>query len=268
MTFAEGVRLMSAENYSDHIWPDGSCLNENVEWNHLDPQLYCRKNYVTLHQDDLKFVAKIRDFMVEQLAGRDGLRGVDVGAGANLYPSLTMLPFCADLTLIDWSLSNIGWLDGEIEQYSPTWDPFWTVLAEDPAYASLGRPRRAFRERSRTHQGSVFELPADRWDIGTMFFVAESISSEMAEFRSAVTRFISALKPGAPFAVAFMENSEGWRVGDVVFPAVKVCEADIEASLKGEAEIHELFRLGAGIDRIRPGYTGMILACGKRKLST
>jgi hypothetical protein len=239
-------------------------LNDDIDWNHLDSQLYCKKNYATLHQNDLKFVAKVRDFLAEQLQGRSGLSGVDVGAGANLYPSLAMLPFCADLTLLDCSSSNITWLNREIDDYSAIWTPFWTVLAEDPAYAAISHPREAVRDRARTEEASVFGLPRDRWDLGTMFFVAESISSELTEFRAAVKRFISALKPGSPFAVAFMENSEGWSVGSRAFPAVAVCDVDIEGSLSSDTEIHELFRLGVGMDPIRAGYTGMILVCGKK----
>ena len=32
----------------------------------------------------------------------------------------------------------------------------------------------------------MFDLPKARWDLGTMFFVAESITEDPAEFRAAV----------------------------------------------------------------------------------
>ena len=255
---------MSAITDSGHNRPGESCFNDDIDWNRLDSHLYYKKNYATLHQNDLEFVAEVRDFLVEQLQGRSGLSGVDVGAGANLYPSLTMLPFCADLTLLDCSSSNITWLNREIDDYSTAWNPFWTVLAEEPTYAAIDQPREAIRDRARTEEASVFRLPPDRWDLGTMFFVAESISSELTEFRAAVAGFISALKPGSPFALAFMENSDGWSVGPREFPAVRVCEVDIAGSLPPDTEILRLCKLGVGMDPIRDGYTGMILVCGKK----
>ncbi|CAM5649016.1 hypothetical protein SANTM175S_10556 [Streptomyces antimycoticus] len=56
--------------------------------------------------------------------------------------------------------------------------------------------------------GSLFDLcsGAERWDLGTMFFVAESITTSLDEFRRGVGCFMSALNPGAPFAAAFMET--------------------------------------------------------------
>ncbi|ROO89329.1 NNMT/PNMT/TEMT family protein [Actinocorallia herbida] len=244
-------------------------FNADLEWDALDPEDYCRKNYENIHENDAVFIVKLRDFFSSRLRGRTRLRGVDVGAGGNLYPALSMLPYCDELTLIDYSRPNIRWLLDHTTDYAPgrvdmtAWRQFWNVLVEDVSYARVPDPWRALRERSRVHRQSVFGLRPAQWDLGTMFFVAESISASEEEFRSAVSGFIDALKPGAPFVMAFMEKSEGWRVGERAFPAVSVCDSDVLDSMSRGAEVHELIRLGTG-NPLRPGYSGMILVCGTK----
>lgn len=44
----------------------------------------------------------------------------------------------------------------------------------------------------------MFDLPRARWNLGTMFFVAESITVDPAELRAAVAAFTGALTPRCP----------------------------------------------------------------------
>ncbi|MBW8487679.1 SCO2525 family SAM-dependent methyltransferase [Actinomadura parmotrematis] len=254
---------MSVPTESGRNRPWGAGFNRDFEWNRLNPDTYLEKNYLIPHSNDLEFLARVRDFFGGALRGRRGLHGVDVGTGANLYPALAMLPFCGRLELLDYSMTNVTWLRQETQEYAVTWDPFWKVLAEAPDHAALARPREEMRRRARPDVGSVFRLPAARWDVGTLFFVAESISGSTAEFETAVRRFIRALKPGAPFAAAFMENSRGWKVGSQEFPAVAVDADDVRAALS-DVEEPDVHRLDSGPDPVRPGYTGMILVCGRK----
>jgi len=263
--FPEQVRKMPEDVNPGHNRPLNSCLNDDFYWNALDSGAYWKRNYATPHEIDCQFVAKVRDFFSGQLGGRSGLSGVDVGTGPNLYPPLAMLPFCDEVTLIDRSESNIKWLDGQLGGYSEAWDPFWKILAEKPAYARIKAPREAMSRRAKTMMGSIFDLPTSRWDVGTMFFVAESISREKEEFRAAVIRFVEALRPDSPYAIAFMENSEGWEVGEEMFPAVPIGVTDVRECLDGRTTIHEIHRIDAGENRFREGYTGMILACGRTR---
>ena len=64
-----------------------------------------------------------------------------------------------------------------------------------------------------------------------MFFVAESITEDPEEFRAAVASFVSALKPGAPFATAFMAGSHGYPVADTCFPALPITPDDVRLHL-------------------------------------
>ncbi|MGH3972925.1 MAG: SCO2525 family SAM-dependent methyltransferase, partial [Pseudonocardiaceae bacterium] len=239
-----------------------SKLNSDCPWDDFDPSWYFERNYKKLRGDDRRIVELVRDFFAK-LDFPSHRHGVDVGSGSNLYPALTMLPFCDEITFYEYAASNVAWLRRETQSYSRSWDPWWRLLIKEPVYKSLDSPREALAAAVRVERGSIFDLPESRWDIGTMFFVAESISSALSEFHTALASFIRSLRPGAPFAAAFMKNSLGYDVGTHRFPAVAIAEEDVESDLAGKTDNLKIYRLGKTSNPLRDGYDGMILAVGK-----
>lgn len=253
--------------------PQGTRANTDFDWDNFDPDHYVELNYRDVHDTDLLILDKMRDFFGAAGAahGTSWMRGIDVGSGPNLYPALTMLPFCGEITLSDLAKSNIDWLQREVPSYSDTWDPFWERLAKAEPYASIKDPRGALRRRVQLKTGDLFDLPRGRWHMGTMFFVAESISEQWFEFYRGTHRFVRALQPGAPFAAAFMESSVGYWVGGRPFPAVDIGQSDVETCLDSIAHDVRVHRWPVDPeDRLRVGYSGMILALGRagRRITT
>jgi hypothetical protein len=182
-----------------------------------------------------------------------------------------MLPWAKNLQLKDYSAKNIAWLRQHVASDSGpwTWEPFWQEIEEAEGYNQIGEPRKHLRLACQGEPGeagiercSLFELPSARWDLGTMFFVAESMTEDPDEFHVALARFLGALKPDAPFAAAFMEESKGYEVAGTRYPAYRVTVADVK---------RHLARLGARdltveqpdtSHRVRDGYEGMIVATG------
>jgi len=190
--------------------PDATGRNLDYPWDAFDPDDYFRHNYLTLREDDQKILEIVRDFFATTLATAPlppGARGIDVGTGANLYPALTMLPFCAGITLYEYSQANVSWLKEQHAQEWPSWGAawcnFWKHLRAQTAYRSVAEPSGELSKRVEVIQGSIFELQdqdaAGHWDIGTMFFVAESITGQPNEFLSAVDHFFGVLKPDGTF---------------------------------------------------------------------
>jgi hypothetical protein len=249
--------------------PPRKSRNAEYEWDEFDPVDYVNRNYAELREPDRRILNEVRKYFTA-VAAQDqplpGSRGIDVGSGANLYPALSMLPFCGEITLTDHSESNVEWLDKEVLWYSTSWDPFWRELALSRPYAAISNPRAQLWYKAKVQKGDLFKLPRARWDIGTMFFVAESISAERYEFQRATHRFVRALKPGKPFAAAFMAGSRGYEVGGHAFPAVAVDEADVRECLSDvahEVDIHVWPVDPNKHEPLREGYSGMILALGK-----
>jgi hypothetical protein len=235
--------------------------NGQFDWDRFDSEAYVAHNYRAVRDDDRQIVGIVRDFFAGAGAVPQA-RAVDVGSGANLYPALAMLPFCAELDLWEYSAANVAWLRRQVAGFERNWLDFWDIYRQAPAYRELTDPRTALAVRARVHQASVFDLPARRWDLGTMFFVACSLSSDLAEFRRAVHMFVGALRPGAPFAAAFMANSQGYQVADRWFPAVAIDATEVHASLAGVATGVTVTPIDVG-DPLRDGYAGMIVATGQ-----
>jgi hypothetical protein len=248
--------------------PDGSSAaaegtNEDYPWDAFDATAYFNHNYRYMRDDDREILGIVRDFFATARVPLDAT-GVDVGPGANLYPTLCMLPLCKRILLWERSRGNVAWLRKQLRRHGPAWDQFWHHLTEVRPYLDVAEPWLELQQRARLRCDSVYELPKQAFDIGTMFFVAESISTRMHQFQSAVHRFIGSLRPGAPFAAAFMQNSKGYRVGDIDFPAVPVSAADVRQCVAEAATVHELFEIEKGDKPLREDYDGMILVTGWR----
>lgn len=249
--------------------------NAHVSWNKFSSDDYWSHNYNVLQAEDREIIRRVSQFFIHAFggstSGRAGRRGVDVGSGTNLYPALLMLPWAESLQLTDYSAGNINWLRDHVSSDSGpwTWGPFWHELEEAEGYNQIGEPRKHLRLACLSKPGyagieqrSLFELPPAQWDLGTMFFVAESMTEDPDEFHVALASFLGALKPGAPFATTFMAESDGYRVGDTWYPAFSVTADDVRRHFTELGARDLTVELPETPHRVRDGYTGMIVATG------
>ena len=243
--------------------------NSDVAWGTFDPIAYVDHNYRDLQAEDAEILNIVRDHFADHFRtqGVGPVYGIDVGTGANLYPALSKLPWCDEITLFERSPANVQYLQGQLDSYDRNWDQFWDALTENETYGSFAvDPRQQFRKVVKVVQGNIFDLErlAGRWSVGTMFFVAESMTSSYDEFNRGVECFMRALAPGAPFFTAFMEHSNGYCTGEEFFPACDVGEHEVRMSLEPFADEFRVQRLKSEAV-VREGYSGMILSYGWRR---
>jgi hypothetical protein len=247
--------------------------NAEAPWNDFSSQDYWRHNYQEMQPVDQEIIHQVSAFFIHAFGDRrPAQRAIDVGSGPNLYPALLMLPWTEQLLLSDYSAGNVRWLRRHVadDDEGPwTWQPFWGELRELQGYNRIGEPRKQLREAcdgKSEHAGiaqhSVFDLPRAQWQLGTMFFVAESITEDPKEFRNAVGCFVGALQPGAPFAATFMAGSDGYPVGDISYPALQITPDHVTQCLKKLGVSEFSVELTQTEDLVRPGYEGMIVATG------
>lgn len=240
--------------------PSEPAANDAYDWDRFNAQSYQQHNYRDLRSDDREILEIIRDHFADN-PPQAPAAGIDVGAGPNLYPSLAMLPFCESVELYEYSAANVEWLRREVTAYDHSWDKFWGVLEERPEYSRLTDPRGRLAATAEVTRGSIFDLPGRRWGMGTMFFVAESLTQDFDEFHAAVGAFTGALLPGAPFAAAFMKGSRGYRVDDTWFPAVAINRSHVAQCFQGVASQVRITEVTFE-HPLRDGYDGMIVATG------
>jgi len=237
--------------------------NAAFDWDHFDPEAYVASNYADhVRDDDRRILQLVRDYFASRLDPRQPVPvGGDVGSGANLYPAFTMLPFCRQVVLYEHGRANVQWLERQRPSYADFWAPYWHILQTRDAYDSVADPRHEFSRKAVVQKNSLFKLGRREWDLATMFFVAESITDQENEFQTALRRFVRVLKPGAPFAAAFMENSSGYYVGGLRFPAVLVDEVDIKTYLTPLTDELHVTRVQTA-QPLRDDHHAMILALG------
>jgi hypothetical protein len=243
--------------------------NDTAAWSDFDADEYWKFNYKTVLPEDAQIIECASKFMIEACGMRSPYkRAVDVGAGANLYPSLLMLPWAKHLVCTEYAeaASNVDWLREHLAETPGgawPWQSFWDLVADLPGYRTISEPRHRLAEVHEVQAVSIYDLPPRTWDLGSMFFVADGMSDDEDEFEAAVRAFINSLVPGSPFLMAFMENSTGYDVHGVRFPAVKVTPRSLDALL---AELPvagtSMLRTDNSIRRLRRGYDAMLLVTG------
>jgi hypothetical protein len=255
--------------------------NADAPWNMFSSHDYWRRNYSKLQAEDREIIRRVSHFFASALAGQPPVQlAIDVGSGTNLYPALLMLPWTKQILLADFSKSNVDWLHDHLaDNISPStrhrfwsawpWRRFWREMRKAKGYSDVSSPHERLREACVSERGyagieqlSVFDLPKARWNLGTMFFVAESITEDPVEFRSAVAAFVGALAPGAPFAAAFMAGSDGYPVDGTQFPALPIKPGDVRQHLTELGVREPSVDLLQTKHRVRDGYAGMIVATG------
>lgn len=238
--------------------------NADVEWDSFDSAAYFAHNYRRLRLDDARIIQFVADFFQDRGPHKWRARAIDVGSGANLYPALTMLPFAAEVALCERAHSNRDWLEDELRHPHASWKQFWAAMTPGrPDYQAINKPLEVLRSRAEVVKDSIFHLPAGQYDMGTMFFVAESITTRDEEFVKATQSFVNSLVPKAPFAAAFMRDSSGYRVGNRSFPACSVDEDDVARALERVAQDVKIRTVES--KDLRAGYCGMIVATGHRR---
>lgn len=102
------------------------------------------------------------------------------------------------ITLTDVSPANLAWLGAAAAGIGAddvrgrwVWQPFWSEYARYVGYQQVADPRAQLAARHEVRQLDVLQLEPAGWDLGTMFFVAESMTECPVEFSEAATPLLT-----------------------------------------------------------------------------
>jgi hypothetical protein len=243
-----------------------SIRNDDAAWSEFDADGYWKFNYASVLPEDAEIIRCASEFLIRVCGTRlQAKRAIDVGAGANLYPALLMLPWLSEIVFTEYAESNLHWLGDNLADTPGEWpwQPFWNLVAGLPCYQSVELPRQRLTAIHEIQCLSVFDLPRHTWDLGSMFFVADGMTNDEAEFEAAVRSFLGALTPGAPFMMAFMDGSTGYEVSGVNFPSFKLTQSSLDTLVTTlPVTATNILRTDSSVQRLRPGYEGMLLVTG------
>ncbi len=252
---------------------DNPETNADADWNAFDPEAYFQHYYADPHSDDLRLTALAARAIATAEPVTRPLDLLDVGTGASLIPLLCGLPRAQSLTAWEYGAANAAWLRHELDKPAlrPAWKTIWAHAraAHAATNAALApgelpdNPLVHLAARTRIVEASLFDLPACNWDAVTMFFCAESITTDEGEFCHALDRVCGAVRPGGTFVAAFLVQSDGYTVAGRRFPALRMSAEYIQLHLTSRLADPVFENIGIVTDEIRSGYTGALFACGR-----
>ena len=173
-----------------------SVRNDAAAWSDFDADEYWNINYSSVLPEDVEIIQCASKFLIEACGPPSrSKRAVDVGVGANLYPALLMLPWAEHIVFMECASPNIHWLTENVADAPGEWQwqSFWDLLADQACYRAVEQPRRSLATVHEIRAVSVFDLPSRTWDLGSIFFVADGMTTDEAEFELAVRSFLRTL---------------------------------------------------------------------------
>lgn len=237
--------------------------NRDVDWNRWPVQTYLEENYRVPHPADLAVIDHHARFYRRLRPGSIG-RSLEFGAGPNLYPLMLAASVSRHIQAVEPSAASVAYLQGQLRNGA---DRSWSAFYEECRRRLPTLPpdlNTALSIVEVTHAGAA-EIGADAYDLGSMHFVAESVTEDLAEFTALCERFAKAVRPGGPLIAAFMENMGRYRLGDgSSWPGVRVDSDIVRAVFARLATGIEVTRIEADATLPDYGYTGMVLMTARR----
>lgn len=235
--------------------------NANVNWDEFDPYIYLKQYYEMILAQDKEIVANLVKFYKKnQPKGRF----LEIGCGPNLFPVFAALPYADKIDIVEFGEKNILYLKQQFVSFHNIWLKWIDLLKElDNVYNNIDF-NQCFRQKVIINQGTIFDLPQNKYDAVSMHFVAECLTGDLKEFNKANRKIVESIKPGGIFFASFMENSQGYNSPGKPFPAVAIDADDIRESIGSLSKDLNIQKIESGPGIVKTIHTGILIACGHK----
>ncbi len=231
-------------------------------WDAFNPYAYVVDNYQTIHDEDRLILDSILP-LIQQECSRS-CRVLDIGTGPNLYPIIALFPYSRHIDCLEYSRSNVKYLRDQIHNPSECWHRFHRYMQR---YSDryLFPLQRTLSDKVFIRRGDLFSEIFAGYDVVTMFFCAESITSRRDTFVAACIKSMSCARPGGVYIAAFMEQSAGYFVDHIHFPAYATNAQELQHIFEPLCANLRVKRIQKAENPLREGYSGMVLVTGCRR---
>jgi hypothetical protein len=237
--------------------------NDSADWDSWPVQTYLTENYRELHPGDAAVIDHHSAFYRRFEPGSLD-RTLEFGAGPNLYPLMLAAAASRRIDAVERGTANVAYLTRQVrEGPDESWQPFYAYCrARNPALpATLAEALT----RVRIAHGNALDVPAGRYALASMTFVAESVTEDVAEFAVFCTAFAGSVRPGGYLVAAFMENMATYRLGDGSrWPGIPVDAGTVRDTFAPHVTDLAVSRIDTDPTLPDYGYTGMVLLTARR----
>jgi hypothetical protein len=244
--------------------PAAPVRNADVDWDRWPVEDYLAENYRVLHPCDAAVIAHHAAFY-RTLRPGSVAGAVEFGAGPNLYPLMLAAAVSRRVDAVEAGAANVAYLRRQLRRGpDAAWGPFH-ALCRRLLPAVPATPAGALAAVRVVH-GDVRAVPGGSYGLGSMHFVAESVTEDRAEFEALCRVFAACVVPGGPLVAAFMENMPTYRIGRASrWPGCPVDADTVRAVFAPLTEELAVTRIDA--DPTLPDYgdSGMVLMTARTR---
>ncbi|MFI8106680.1 class I SAM-dependent methyltransferase [Streptomyces sp. NPDC086023] len=238
--------------------------NAHADWDRWPVEDYLEENYRRLYACDAA-VIRHHSAYCRPLPAGSVAEALELGCGPNLYPLMILAAASGRIDAVEPGAAGYAYLRRQLH-HGPeaSWQPFYDLCRRlNPALpASLSTAL----ERVRPLHGDVSQVRQYRYGLGSMTFVAESVTEDGAEFAALCRAFLGCIRPGGGVLAAFMENMPSYRIGEgPLWPAFPVDAPAVREVFAPHTDRLVVRRVPKDPALPDYGHTGMLLLSGTRR---
>ncbi|ETR67485.1 MAG: methyltransferase NNMT/PNMT/TEMT [Candidatus Magnetoglobus multicellularis str. Araruama] len=255
--------------------------NEYSSWNQFDPGAYVYQNYQRMMPEDHEIISIISNELRNMDIPLKHFQIVgDIGAGPNLYPGMLIAPYVSEtglIELIEPALPNRTYLKKLFNNLSlyehPSMEQSWfnyeSEIIEICGNIYTNALKR-LHQLAKIKNGSIYDLPENKYEFVSCYFVAESITPDYDQFQLALNKVVHSADKGGIIVTTHMLHSEGYQAGkNTKFPAVKISLDQLKASLIKTGLNHSNYKIWnvsskRPEEKVREGYQGMAVVVASK----
>jgi hypothetical protein len=266
-----------------------NCLPINIKgytsWDKFDPCAYVCQNYQRMMPEDHQIISIISNELrcMDIPLNHFNIVG-DIGTGPNLYPGMLIAPYVSEtghIEFIEPALPNRNYLI-KIFNNSSVYDHVllkknWCKYESEIIGLCGNIYKNALKRLHhlvKIKNGSIYDLPGNKYEFVSSYFVAESISDSYDQFLFALKKIVNSAVKGGIIVTTHMLHSEGYQAGkNTKFPAVKISLDQLEESLIKTGLNQANFKIWnistkEPAEKVREGYQGMAVVLAVKQFST
>ncbi len=243
----------------------------------FNPRAYLNEYYRHLGEENRELLHFLDEAYARMFTELDTARMLEFGGGPTIYQLISAAKYPVSIDFSDYLDANLNevqaWLQDTPEKFH--WDDFvrYVLYREGEATDLLAIEKRLQLIRSRVKSlircdakksdplGSVYWSP---YDIVSVNFVLESITTQMAEWSLLVDNVEALVKPQGYLLMSAIIGATHYRVGELFFPAVPISQKTIETKLKQKHFSIVCTRCIGAEHREKQGYDGIYMVLGRK----
>jgi len=211
----------------------------------FNPQAYLREYYSHLGEENRALLHFLNEAYACIFTEKDTARILEFGGGPTLYQIISAAKYPVAIDFSDYLDGNLHeieiWLQNQPGMFS--WDDYIRYVLDREGEPSDFRAREQRAHLIRTKVQRLLSCDAKqadplganyraRYDVVSVNFVLESITTEMAEWDRLIDNVTSLVRPDGYLLMCAITGATYYRVGDRFFPAVPISPELLEGKLQ------------------------------------